>query len=563
MRQYRGLAAAGGVAWGVAVTAHTTLGGSRPGSLGEAVQVCREQMHALRDRALAELGQDSAKILDSYETLLADPYLLNPIEELHRQGVPLPEAVERSLEEQAAVFLRAKSPYLRERAEDLRNIKQMLLRKLSGSALELSMPAGDGPVIVAAENLSPADTMALDKRRLAGFVTRQGGVTSHAVILAKNLGIPAVTGLADLEKIPDGAQLLLDGDAGLVTVDPDGETMARAKGRRQEQDAFAARLADLPPGEALTKDGVRLHVSVNVGGAQDLKGLDLSVLDGVGLYRTEFLFVERASAPSVEEQAAAYQQVFDALEGKDLIVRTLDIGGDKQVPYLNLPREENPFLGCRGIRLCFQHEDLMRWQFEALMRAARGREFSVMFPMINSVEEFRAARNIWRQVQESLLAKGMSVSERIKFGAMVETPAALICADALAAHVDFASIGTNDLTQYILAADRDNVQSGVRLSVYSPAVVRAVCHIIRTFAARGVKVSVCGEAGSDPHFLPLLLGIGLRHVSVSRSMVGRVRYTAAQTCCGDQKRLLDQVLHMETEAEIRRALGADAGEQEE
>lgn len=554
MRQYHGLPAAGGMAWGTAVVARTMEGGSRPETLEEAVLACQAEVQSLRDKALAEMGRESADIFSAYETLLADPYLLKPIKTLHQQGTPLADAVECALEEQAAVFLRAKSPYLRERAEDLRNIKQMLLRKLSGSTLELSMPQGEGPVIVAAENLSPADTMALDKKRLAGFVTRYGGVTSHVVILAKNLGIPSVTGLAELEEIPDGACLLIDGDAGLVTMDPNEEALARAEECRREQGAFETLLRQLPPGETVTRDGVRLHVSVNIGGAQDLEGLDLSPLDGVGLYRTEFLFVERTTTPSVEEQAASYQKVFDALEGRELIVRTLDIGGDKAVPYLDLPKEENPFLGCRGIRLCFRHEALMREQFEALMLASRGRDFSVMFPMINSAEEFQRAQRCWEDVRSSLVGRGIPVSGCIKLGVMVETPSALICADVLAGQVDFASIGTNDLTQYILAADRGNPQSGVQLSVYAPAVVRAICHAIRTFTARGVKISVCGEAGSDPKFLPLMLGMGLRHVSVSRSMVARVRYAAINTDCGEQRRLLEQVLHMGTEAEIRQAL---------
>lgn len=560
MKQYRGLPASGGTALATAVVACVAQGGPPPETLEEAAEQCRAQVRTLHDKALAEVGAESAEIFSAYEALLSDPYLLEPIHALHGQGVPLSQAVERSLEQQAAVFLRAKSPYLRERAEDLRSIKQMLLRRLSGSALELTMPKGGGPVIVAAESLSPADTMALDKKCLAGFVTRTGGVTSHVVILAKNLGIPAVTGLAEWEEIPDGAPLLLDGDTGVVTVEPDEKTLAWAEERRREQEAFEAVLRELPPEETLTRDGRRLHVSVNVGGAQDLEGLELAGLDGVGLYRTEFLFVERSRAPGVREQEEEYAKVFDALEGRELIVRTLDIGGDKEVPYLALPKEDNPFLGCRGIRLCLRREELMREQFEALMRASRGRDFSVMFPMVNTVKEFLRARSVWEEVRDVLSAQGIPVSGNIKLGVMVETPAAMICADALAGHVDFASIGTNDLTQYILAADRGNPDTGVEQSVYAPAVVRAVCHIIRTFAARGVKVSVCGEAGSDPQFLPLMLGMGLRHVSVSRSMVDRVRYAAVRTHCGEAERLLEQVLGMTDEADIRRALGAGGQE---
>lgn len=562
MKRYQGIPAAAGVAWAPAAVARTVAGGKIPATLDEAVDACLEQVRALRDKAGADLGRDSAEIFSAYETLLTDPYLLDPVRELQRQGRPLRQALEEALEARAAVFLQAKNDYLRERAEDIRNIKTMLLRKLNGSMLEFSMPAGDAQVIVAAESLSPADTMALDKKRLAGIVTRYGGATSHVVILAKALGIPAVTGVEQAAEIPDGALLLVDGAAGQVTVEPDASVLDAARAVRAKQQAFEARLRALPAGDTFTADGQQVYVSVNAGGAGDLDGLDMASLHGVGLYRTEFLFVERETAPTLEEQQAAYRRMFDRLDGRELVVRTLDIGGDKTVPYLDLPREENPFLGCRGIRLCFRHEELMRRQFSALLRAADGRAFSVMFPMVNTAAEFKKARAIWREEAAKAAADGVAVSPDIRLGVMIETPAAMLCADTLAACVDFASIGTNDLTQYILAADRGNPQAGVALSVYSPAVVRAVAYIIRVFAGQGVKISVCGEAGSDTAFLPLMLGMGLRHVSVSPSAVARVRYSIFRTDCGAQAELLRRVLQMEDEAEIRAALADGAPDRE-
>lgn len=554
MQEYKGIPAASGIVWAKAVTARAVQTGKTPETLNEAVAACLAQVRALHNKTLAELGPDSAGIFSAYEALLMDHYLLEPIQELQSQGISLAQAIETALEQRAAVFMRAKSDYLRERAEDIRNIKEMLLHKVNGSALEFFLPPGDEPVIVVASALSPADTMALDKKRLAGFITRYGGATSHVVILAKNLGIPAITGVQETDAIPDGSLVLMDGGTGRVTVQPDADALAKAQAAQDREKAFAAELQNLPAGRTCTRDGVEVHVSVNIGGAGDLEGLDLTSLYGVGLFRTEFLYTERDTAPTREEQEAAYRQVFDALDGRDLIVRTLDIGGDKNVPYLDLPREENPFLGCRGIRLCLRHESLLRDQFHALLCAAQGRPFSVMFPMVNDVAEFRRAKAIWEEVRAEVQARGVAVSDAVRLGVMIETPSALLCADALAACVDFASIGTNDLTQYILAADRGNPRTGVALSVYAPAVVRAIHHIIRTFADRGVKLSVCGEAGSDLRFLPLMVGMGLRYVSVTRSMADRVRYTILHTDCAGQAARLPDILRLETEEAIRAAL---------
>ncbi len=554
MKQYKGMAAADGIVHATAVVARTVDADTVPETLDEAVEACRIQLRALYEKTLAELGKDSAAIFEAYEALLTDKYMLDPIRKLQEDGETLSRAVETAMEKQAAVFAKAKSSYMQERADDIRNIKEMLLRKINGSALEFVMPVGDAPVIIVAETLSPADTMALDKNRLAGFVTCYGGVTSHVVILAKKLGIPAITGFDRLSDIADGDSLFLDGSTGEVIIEPDKEMMTLIEEKIRMQEEFESVLRDLPKGDPVTLDARQVHVSVNIGGAEDLEGLDLESLYGVGLFRTEFLFVDRNTAPTMEEQLVEYKKVFDALEGKDLIVRTLDIGGDKEVPYLKLPKEDNPFLGCRGIRLCFRYPQLLRDQFEALLRASMGRPFSIMFPMVNTVREYKKARSIWGEVKNSLEAQNVPVNDAIRLGVMIETPSAFICSDMLAETVDFASIGTNDLTQYILAADRGNPETGVNLSVCSPAMVRALSQTIAAFTSRGVKISVCGEAGSDLKFMPLMLGMGLSFVSVSRSMIDRVRYTVMHTDCGEQARLLEKVLNLEDEDDIQKAL---------
>ncbi len=553
MNVYSGLPAAEGTACALAVVMKEEAANCATRSLDEAVEACLEEIRVLRDKAAAELGDESAEIFDAYEMLLMDEYMVAPIRELHDEGVEWVEATEQALETQAAMFARAKSEYMQQRADDIRNIKKMLQRALQGGGNGIVMPES-GDFILFAESLSPADTMRVDQTRLSGLVTRYGGATSHVVILAKTLGIPAITGFEALGEVSQGDQVIVDGKKGTVTLNPDAETLAQAARIIAQEREFREMLSQLPKGEVATKEGETVHVSVNIGLASDLDGLDLSSLYGVGLYRTEFLFSEAVTAPTVAEQVTEYKAVFDKLAGKDLIVRTLDIGGDKVIPYLNLPKEDNPFLGCRGIRLCFRYEELLRDQFTALMVASEGRPFSVMFPMIAGVAEFRRAKQIWQEVAGVLAQEGRAISPDIRLGVMIETPAAAFCADILAREADFGSIGTNDLTQYVLAADRGNPNVGVKLSHYDPAVLRAINQIISAFRKAGTKISVCGEAGSDTAFLPLMAAMGLRYVSVSRSLIDRVRYAVMNTSLEEKTRLLEQVLTLATEEEVLAAI---------
>jgi len=542
MKRYHGVPASAGTA--IAVTAVVERGADFPGlkpegvhasgkdaldNFEQALLACIEQVDLSREKTLHSLGEESAAIFEAYAALLADPYLTDPIRSLIEGGMDETEAVEQALEQTAGIFERAKDEYMRQRADDIRNLKTMLLQKLSGVCTSVRFPEGDGPVAVAADSLSPTDTMAMDQDRLAALITHQGGSTAHVVILARTLGIPAVTGIDQAGEIPAGVTIIVDGNTGEVIVEPDEEALSKAAEQICEEQDFAAMLRTLPDSEAVTKDGETVHVSVNIGKSSDLDGLNLTPLFGVGLYRTEFLFLDRAVCPREEEQAEEYGKVFDALEGKDLIIRTLDIGGDKQIPYLDLPKEDNPFLGCRGIRLCLAHEDLFRTQIRALLRASKGRPFSVMFPMINTAEEYRSARAIWDDESRRCRREGLDISDEIRIGVMIETPSAVLMADELAAAVDFASIGTNDLTQYILAADRGNTGTGVEQTPFAPAVERAIAHVIRTFREAGVKLSVCGEAGSDPEYLTLMIRMGLRYVSVNRAAADRIRYCITQT----------------------------------
>lgn len=550
MQTWKGVPCASGIALAQAAVLCEAAADTATKTLEEAVKACVREVRSLHQKALEEAGEKSAEIFSAYEMLLSDKYMLAPIAEQQAGGMELPRAVETALERRAAVFARAKSEYMRQRAEDIRNIKKMLLQELCGAA-QCKLPTGGSSVVLFAQTLSPADTMRIEKTRLAGLVTQYGGATSHIVILAKALGIPAITGFAHLGEIQDGAPVLIDGDTGGVVQHPDAAQQAAASQKVRTQAAFTAQLKNLPKGETATRDGQQVHISLNIGTSADVNGVDFDSVHGVGLYRTEFLYTECIQAPTVLQQVQEYEKIFAAMKGKEIVVRTLDIGGDKKVPYLQLPQEENPFLGCRGIRLCLRHEVLLRDQFEALLRAARGAAFSVMFPMVNTVAEYKSAKQIWNETCAQMAAHDIAVNSNIRLGIMVETPAAVLCADMLAQCVDFASIGTNDLTQYLLAADRGNPETGVALSHYAPAVLRAVSHVIATFAKAGKKVSVCGEAGADTAFLPMLLAMGLRNVSVSPASVALVRHCVFRTSCEQWKPLLKTVLHMEDEVEIR------------
>ncbi|WP_195200289.1 phosphoenolpyruvate--protein phosphotransferase [Faecalispora jeddahensis] len=551
MRKFKGIPAAAGLACATAVVARRTKSipaGRR--TLEAAVDDCVTQVHGLREKAIASVGGKNAEIFSVYEALLNDPYLLEPIRRYEEEGVATMAAVELALEERAALFEQASSEYMKQRADDIRSLKTMLLDALDGGGEEFCLPQDGGKAVIFAEELTPVQTMGLNDAQLAGLVIRHGGLTSHVVILAKALGIPAVVGFEALDEIVDGVQVLLDGETGEVVCEPNQAALDAFGRHWAEYEAFQSRVAALPKGSCVTLDGQTVRVSINIGSSTDLDGLEFHSLHGVGLYRTEFLFCERETEPSEAEQIEEYRRVFRAVGEHDLIVRTLDIGGDKTIPYLDLPKEENPFLGCRGIRLCLKQQTLLRRQIRALIKASEGRNFSVMFPMVDTLEEFRQAKETWNEVCRELQTEGTEVGGAIRLGIMIETPAAALCADLFVREVDFASIGTNDLIQYIMAADRGNSAVSALLTHYEPAVIRMMNYAIGVFCKAGVKISVCGEAGSDVKFLPLLLGMGLRDVSVSRSMADKVRYCAANTGCKSQRRIADRALGLATGSEV-------------
>ena len=359
------------------------------------------------------------------------------------------------------------------------------------------------------------------------------------MIMARALNIPAVTGLKEIEEIHDGDELFVDGNTGEIAMielrergriaPKDQHILAIWKKKFRKKVEREEVLKNLPTGKNVTADGTEIQLRVNISGPSDLKNLDLSALQGVGLYRTEYLFFERKEMPDIREQQEEYEKVFDLLDGKTLVVRTLDVGGDKRVPYLAANKEENPFLGVRGIRLTLKKPEVLETQMEALLRSARGRAFSIMFPMVDTVEEVQQAREIWKRVCSRVKADGCEVHPDIRLGITIETPAAAICVDQFVKEIDFVSIGSNDLAQYLMAADRENVELDHLLSPWQPAVMRVIQHVIQVCNEYGVEVSVCGEAGGEPEYLKHLIRNGLRIVSVSKSRVDMTRLAISET----------------------------------
>lgn len=536
MKNWNGIGASDGLASGRVVRMHKVQT-EKLTSLEQVKEACLSKIKELYESTKEKMGEDHAQIFLAYQILMQDPKLYRGVTSRLTQGVGLEQAIEEGFEELAAVFDGLNDEYMRQRAEDIRGLKKMHLGMLLGES-----PAfrnmGDRKYILAAEELTPIDFGIIDVENLGGIVVKTGGRFSHAMILARSLNIPAVTGVKELEEIHDGDELFLDGATGEIMmvelrergrIAPEDQHLLdiwKEKFRERVEREEAAK--NLPKGRNVTADGKEIELSVNISGPEDLKNLDLSSLKGVGLYRTEYLFLDRKEMPDLREQQEEYEKIFDLLNGKELIVRTLDIGGDKKVSYLKLQKEENPFLGVRGIRFTLKHPEILETQMEALLWAAKGRTFSIMLPMVDTVEELEQAKEIWGRVCKKVAEAGGAISPDIRIGITIETPAAAICVDMFVGKADFVSIGSNDLAQYLMAADRESVELDHLLSPWQTAIMRMIQHVIWICNERGMKVSVCGEAGGEPEYLKYLIRNGLRSVSVSRSRVDMMRLVISE-----------------------------------
>ena len=537
MKNWKGIGVSDGLASGRVVRMHK-IQTKKLTTLEQVKESCISRTEELYKSTKEKMGEENAQIFLAYQMLLKDSKLYKGVNEHLNQGQELAQAIEEGFEELAGMFDRMTDEYMRQRAEDIRGLKTMHLNMLNGEKTAFQNVKGRKYILVA-EEVTALDFAVLDVEHLGGLVVRRGGRFSHAMIMARAMNIPAVTGLEAVKEIHNDDKLLVDGKTGEVAL---MELRERGKSASEDQALLSIwkekfhqkletekALKNLPKEKNLTADKTEIQLRVNIGGPLDLKNLDLSVLQGVGLYRTEHLFLDRAKMPDLEEQQKEYEEVFDLLNGKELVIRTLDIGGDKRVPYLDSVKEENPFLGVRGIRFTLKHRCVMETQMEALLRAAKGRKFSLMFPMVDIPEEVEQAKEIWKQVCKRVKESGCEIYPHIPIGITIETPAAAICVDMFMEKVDFVSIGSNDLSQYLMAADRENEELDRLLSPWQPAVMRMMQHVIRVCNEHGIEVSVCGEAGAEPEYMKYLIRNGLRIISVSKSRVDMARLAISET----------------------------------
>ena len=520
-------------------------------------EAVRSALREARDRTAERVGEEEAAVFEAHEGFLDDPTIIEDVEAAIREGTPAEHAVADRFDEAVAQF-EGMEGRMAERADDLRDVRDRLLRALldaddDGGRVATDLATLPEGTILLAERLTPSDTAALDPDAVAGIATVEGGRTSHAAIIARSLAIPAVVGVGEaLESVADGETVLVDGEAGEVVVDPDEER--REAVREAGPDAIRERVE--------TSDGRPVEVAANVGGEAELGPAVERGADGIGLFRTEFLFVDRETPPSEDEQYEAVRAALSAFDDPDdrVVVRTLDVGGDKPVPYLDLPDEENPFLGRRGIRLSLdEHADLFETQLRALLRAAAteaGDGLAVMFPLVSRVEEVEQAVTRVEAVAADLASEGVDHAVP-ELGAMVETPAAAFLADALAERLDFLSVGTNDLAQYVMAADRGNDAVAEYHDPLHPAVLRALDRTTAAVEGTDAWVGMCGEMAGDPALTELLVGLGFDELSMSAVTVPDVKARVREVDADAARSLASDALACETRAEVLDVLGLD------
>ncbi|TLS32931.1 phosphoenolpyruvate--protein phosphotransferase [Geobacillus thermoleovorans] len=519
--------------------------------LEAAVAKAKEELEAIKQHALEKLGEDKAAIFAAHLLVLDDPELLNPIKEkIKTEQVNAEYALHETASFFISMFEGMNNEYMKERAADIRDVTKRVLAHLLGVTISNPSLISEEVVIIA-EDLTPSDTAQLNRQYVKGFATDIGGRTSHSAIMARSLEIPAVVGTkAITAEVQNGDIVIVDGLDGQVVVNPSPELLARYEEKRaryEEQKAEWAKLVDQP---TVTADGVHVELAANIGTPDDVKGALANGAEGIGLYRTEFLYMGRSELPTEDEQFAAYKTVLEQMGGKPVVVRTLDIGGDKELPYLHLPKEMNPFLGFRAIRLCLEMQDMFRTQLRALLRASVHGNLKIMFPMIATLDEFRQAKAILLEEKEALLRQGVPVANGIEVGMMVEIPAAAVMADQFAKEVDFFSIGTNDLIQYTMAADRMNERVSYLYQPYNPAILRLISYVIDAAHREGKWVGMCGEMAGDPIAIPILLALGLDEFSMSATSILPARAQLKRLSKEDAVCVKETVLSLGTAEEV-------------
>lgn len=517
-----------------------------------ALEASKIELTKIRNNAEKQLGPDKAAIFDAHLLVLDDPELIQPIEDkIANEKVSAPEALDEVTSQFITIFESMDNEYMRERAADIRDVSKRVLAHLLG--VELPNPSMiDESVVIVGNDLTPSDTAQLNKEFVQGFVTNIGGRTSHSAIMSRSLEIAAVVGTKSVTKeVKQGDMVIVDGITGDVIVDPIEDELIAYQNKRERFFEDKKELQKLRDAETVTIDGEHAELAANIGTPDDLYGVMENGAEGIGLYRTEFLYMGRDQMPTEDEQFEAYKKVLETMKDKRVVVRTLDIGGDKELPYLNLPKEMNPFLGYRAIRLCLDQQDIFRTQLRALLRASAYGKLNIMFPMVATINEFRDAKAILLEEKENLKNDGHDVSDEIELGIMVEIPSTAALADIFAKEVDFFSIGTNDLIQYTMAADRMSERVSYLYQPYNPAILRLVKQVIEASHKEGKWTGMCGEMAGDETAIPLLLGLGLDEFSMSATSILKARRQINGLSKNEMSELANRAINCATQEEVK------------
>ena len=521
--------------------------------LESAVKVSKEELTKVKEKALDELGEHEAEIFEAHLLVVEDPELIgSAISKIRDEKVNADYALNEIKELFVAMFESMDNEYMRERAADIKDVTNRVLRHILGIKV-VDLAGLDEEVVLIAHDLTPSDTATMNKNMVLGFLTDIGGRTSHTAIMARTLEIAAVVGLNDItKKVKDGDYIVFNGDTGEVIVNPDEETKAKYASLKEEFEEYRKSLELLKGQASITTDGRHVELAGNIGSPNDVEGLIKNDAEGVGLYRTEFLYMDKEdSFPTEEEQYEAYKAVLEGMNNKPIVIRTLDIGGDKELPYFEMEAEMNPFLGYRAIILCLDRKDIFKTQLRALYRASVHGKLRIMFPMISSLEELLDAKEVIKEVLKELDAENIAYSNDVEVGMMIEIPSAAVISDVLAKHVDFFSIGTNDLIQYTCAVDRMNQKISHLYNQFNPAVLRLIKMVIDNAHKEGKWVGMCGESAGDQRMIPILLGFGLDEFSMSPISILPARKLITSLSYADMQKFADEVLAMGTAKEIK------------
>lgn len=563
---YKGIAGSEGIGIGTVVlieeheinieTKRVEETGAEIERLQNAIEKFVADTNVMAEKMDITVGKKDADILRGHIQMLQDPMIEEQISALIiSEKITAEMAVEQVLEQTAEMFSQIPDELLQQRATDFRDIKTRMLKILLGiEDVDISqVPAG---TVIVARDLTPSMTAGINPENIEGILTEVGGRTSHSAILARAMEVPAVLSIENICSIAkNGDKVVLDGTSGEAILNPDDETVEKFKKMYSDYQNEKALLKEYAGKPSQTKDGVKVELVCNIGKPADANKAVECDGEGIGLFRTEFLFMDRDSMPTEEEQFEAYKEVAEKMKGKPVIIRTLDIGGDKDVPYLGLEHEDNPFLGFRAIRYCLQRKDIYDIQLKALLRASAFGKIKIMVPLVTGVDELRQVKAMIKDIIAELDKEGVAYNKNIEVGVMMETPAACMMADALAKEAAFFSIGTNDLTGYTMAVDRGNAKVAYLYSTYNPAVLRAIKRIIECGKKEGIMVGMCGEAAADSKLIPLLLAFGLDEFSVSATSVLKTRKTISDCTMDECKALADKVMACVTEEEVLEILG--------